>query len=214
MALIHPLSTDCMKQELDLFSVPTTQTSIEEGRWVEMGPITPVTHSSDMIEFDIPASDSEYIDLESCYLRVKAKVVKADGTALTPPPAAGGDDPADNVAPVNLFLHALFSQVDFSMKNTVVTTSNNTYPYKAYIETLLSFGEEAKDSQLTAALWYKDGGDFVLDDTNTGYVKRKALASRSNLIDMAGKLHVDLMFQERCILNGVPMKLRLTRTRD
>ena len=63
MALIHPLSSDCIKNELDLFSIPTTQTSIEEGRWVEMEPITPVTNSSDIIEFDIPASVSEYTDL-------------------------------------------------------------------------------------------------------------------------------------------------------
>ena len=34
------------------------------------------------------------------------------------------------------------------------------------------------------------------------------------MLDMAGKLHVDMMFQERYILNEVPMKLRLTRSKD
>ena len=214
MALIHPLSSDCVKNELDLFSVPSTQTSIEEGRWLEMGPITSVANDSDTIEFNIPASVSEYIDLSSCYIRVKAKVVKASGDALNGPPTTNADPPADNVAPTNLFLHALFSQVDFSMKNTVVTTSNNTYPYKAYIETLLSFGEEAKDSQLTAALWYKDGDNFQMGGDNGGFVKRKAMAAVSSMIDMAGKLHVDMMFQDRYILNQVAMKLRLTRSKD
>ena len=175
-----------------------------------MGPITPVANDSDTIEFNIPASVSEYIDLSSCYIRVKAKVVKASGDALTGPPTTNADPPADNVAPTNLFLHALFSQIDFS----VVTTSNNTYPYKAYIETLLSFGEEAKDSQLTAALWYKDGDNFQMGGDNGGFVKRKAMAAVSSMIDMAGKLHVDMMFQDRYILNQVPMKLRLTRSKD
>ena len=96
-----------------------------------MGPFTPVTNDSDTIEFNIPASVSKYIDLSSCYIRVKAKVVKASGDALTGPPTANDDSPADNVAHTKLFLHALFSQVHFSMKNTVVTTSNNSYPYKA-----------------------------------------------------------------------------------
>ena len=99
MALIHPLSSDCVKNELDLFSVPSTQTSIEEGRWLEMGPITPVGNDSDTIEFNIPASVCEYIDLSSCYIRVKAKVVKTSGDTLTGPPTVNDDPPADNVAP-------------------------------------------------------------------------------------------------------------------
>jgi hypothetical protein len=30
------------------------------------------------------------------------------------------------------------------------------YPYRAYIETLLSYGPAAKESQLTGVMWYKD----------------------------------------------------------
>ena len=51
-----------------------------------------------------------------------------------------------DVAPVNFWLHALFNQIDMTLKDTLVTTSNNIYPYKAYIETLLSFGTESKQS--------------------------------------------------------------------
>ena len=68
-----------------------------------MGPITPVANDSDTIEFNIPASVSEYIDLSSCYIRVKAKVVKASGDALTGPPTTNADPPADNVAPQTFF---------------------------------------------------------------------------------------------------------------
>ena len=95
-----------------------------------------------------------------------------------------------------------------------VTTSNNTYPYKAYIETLLSFGTESKPSQLTASMWYKDTNNFSLDQHNEGYVKRKGLARESHLIDMMGKLHFDLMFQDRYILNHTPIMLRLVRSKD
>ena len=41
-----------------------------------------------------------------------------------------------DVAPVNFGVHALFSQIDMTLKDTLVIISNNTYPYKAYIETL------------------------------------------------------------------------------
>ena len=205
MPLIHPLSCDCVKSELDLFGVPLTQTSVEEGRWVEYGPITAVKDSDDTIEFKIAETDSEYIDLKNSFIRVKAKIVKADGELL---------DATADVAPVNFWLHALFSQIDMTLKDTLVTTSNNTYPYKAYIETLLSFGTESKQSQLTASMWYKDTNNFSLDQHNKGYTKRKELARESHLIDMMGKLHLDLMFQDRYILNHTPIKLRLTRSKD
>ena len=81
-----------------------------------------------------------------------------------------------DVAPVNFWLHALFSQIDMTLKDTLVTNSNNTYPYKAY----LSFGTESKQSQLTASIWYKDTNNFSLDQNNKGYVKRKALDMMEN----------------------------------
>jgi len=54
---------------------------------------------------------------------------------------------------VNLFLHSLFSQVDISLNGTLITASTSTYPYRAMLETLLSYGEDAKTSQLTSALY-------------------------------------------------------------
>ena len=101
-----------------------------------------------------------------------------------------------------------------TLKDTLVTTSNNTYPYKAYIETLLSFGTDSKQSQLTALMWYKDTNNFSLDQHNKGYVKRKVLTRESHLMYMLGKLHLDLMFQDRYILNHTPIKLRLIRSKD
>ena len=56
---------------------------------------------------------------------------------------------------MNLFLHSLFSQVDISLNGTLITASTNTYPYRA-METLLSYGNDAKTSQLTSAMFYKD----------------------------------------------------------
>ena len=120
MHLIHPLSCEYVKSEFDFFAMPLTQTSVEEGRWVEYGPITAVRGSDDTIKFKIAETDSEYIDLKNSFIRVKAKIVNAEGEAL----GATAD-----VAPVNFWLHALFSQIDMTLRDT---TSNNTYPYKAY----------------------------------------------------------------------------------
>lgn len=207
MALIHEKSCECAKSELDLFAVPLTQTSVEEGRFVEVGPIASLT-SNMPIEFRIEGSESEYLDLSNSYVYVKAKITKPDGTNLA-------DD--SEVGPCNLFLQALFSRIDMSIGDTQITRPTNLYPYRAYIETLLSFGQNAKFSQLTAPVWYKDTAghmDSHDPDRNKGYKARKALFKRSNNVEMMGKLHLDLMFQDRYILNLTPVNLRLSRSKD
>ena len=68
-----------LKFNWDLFGVPLTQTSVEEGRWVKYGPTTTVKDSDDTIEFKIVDTDS---DLKNSFIRVKAKIVNADGEPL------------------------------------------------------------------------------------------------------------------------------------
>ena len=205
MSLIHKDSCACTQAELDLKSVPPTQTGIVKGHYVEHGPIATLTDSGP-IEFNITADGSEYLDFFNTYLYVACKIVKADGTDL-------GNDA--NVGPCNLFLHSLFSQVDLSLNDSLVTPSTSTYAYRAYLETLLSYGPAAKESQLTAALWYKDtAGHMDALDDNEGLTKRKNHTNRSAVVEMTGKLHLDLFFQDRYILNKVAAKLRLVRSKD
>ena len=66
---------------------------------------------------------------------VKCKIQHADGSPLTAD---------ESVGPVNLLLQSLFSQVDITMQGKLITTATNHYPNKAYIQTLLSYGFEAK----------------------------------------------------------------------
>ena len=77
------------------------------------------------------------------------KITKANGIAL---------DADTQVGPVNLFLHSLFSQVDVSLNERLISASTNGYPYRAMIESLLNYAEKAKTSQLSMAMFYKDTG--------------------------------------------------------
>ena len=100
MAFVHHESQECTKSELDLFTIPATQTSITKGQWIEYHPLSNITDSGP-IEFSVSGSGEEYLDLARTLLFLKAKITKANGTAL---------DLNEQVGPVNLFLHALFSQ--------------------------------------------------------------------------------------------------------
>ena len=138
-------------------------------------------------------------------LYVKAKITKANGTAL---------DPNTELGPVNLFLHSLFSQVDVSLNERLISPSTNTYPYRAMIETLLNYGEDAKSSQLTMAIFYKDtpgkmdAVNPVAEDAgaNMGLKARYAFTKQSRMVDMIGPIHSDIFFQDRLILNGVNLR--------
>ena len=203
MALLHPRSCETIHTGLNLFSVPPTQTSVAEGQFIEHHPISTL-NSSAPIEFHISGGGSEYLDLCHTYLHVRAKIVKSDGSDL-----AEADD--KKVAPINYWLHSLFSQVDVTMNDVLVTPSENTYPYKAYIEATLNYGKDAKESHLSSALFYADtAGKFdSVDQGNAGCEKRKTLSQRSTEVDMIGRLHVSVAVQERYILNGVNVKIRL-----
>src|SRR6266516_5049889 len=210
MAFVHPQSCECAKSELDLFSVPATQTSIESGGWVEYNPISSLADGAP-IEFVVGGSGQDYINLANTQLYVKAEIVQADNTAI---------DNTHKVGPINLLLHSLFSEVDFKLNDTLISSTNNRYVYRAYLETLLSYGHAAKGSQLTAALYYKDKAT-KLDDTNPldvaandGLKKRRSFFNDWGIVDMVGCIHSDLFFQENYIPSDVDLRLRLVRSKN
>src|SRR6478735_12593985 len=108
MAFVHQQSCECLKTELDLFTIPPTQTSIESGGWVEYNPISSLADGVP-IEFTVGGSGQDYIDLANTQLCVRAEIVQANNAAI---------DNTHRVAPVNLLLHSLFSEVDLKLNDT------------------------------------------------------------------------------------------------
>ena len=58
--------------------------------------------------------------------------------------------------------------------------------------------------------------DFADDgDTNDGLVKRREFVRKSRTFDMMlGRLHADIFFQDRYMLNEVGVKIKLVRSKD
>ena len=122
MNFVHANSQECTKSELDLFSVPPTQVSLERGLWVDHQPVSSV-EGGGPITF-LSAGTEDYVDLSKTILVVKAKVTKANGTDLVADEAVGV---------VNNFLHSLFKQVDVFLKEKQVTQSLGTYAYQSIL---------------------------------------------------------------------------------
>ena len=84
---------------LALFQGPEVDTAVHCKQWIEYKPINLVTEGS-ALEFNVPASPSDYIDLKQSRLHVTAQVTKQDGSPVTK---------EDLVAPTNLTLQTLCS---------------------------------------------------------------------------------------------------------
>ena len=72
------------------------------------------------------------------------------------------------------------------------------------IETLLSYGEDAKKSQLTSELFYKDEAGRMNETVitaadnrhpNSGLQQRRAFVTQSREFDMIGRIPGDIFFQ-------------------
>ena len=187
------------------------QAAVEEGQWVEYNPVSSI-NSAAPIEFTVTGSGEEYIDLNKTLLEVKA-VIKRKNGVIAPK--------SSHVAPINNTLQSLFTQVDVSLNDTSVSSSSSTYAYRAYIENHLNYGSDAKESRLSAGLYFMDDNislpDPIPDDANTtvntGLQNRHSICT-GQPFDMIGGMHVDIFNQNRYMINGVTMRLRLTRSKD
>ncbi|XP_063994371.1 uncharacterized protein F54H12.2-like [Diachasmimorpha longicaudata] len=158
------------------------------------------------------ALNAEYIDLAHTMIKVRARILKPDGSAVL----------EDSVGPVNNFLHSMFNQVDVYFNQKVVTPPNNLYAYRAYIETLLHYGTDAKSSHLGMSLWATDSYG-AMDSTavaagdarnNNGLVLRQAFTKGGKAFDLLGHLHCDVFNQDKFLMNGVELRVRLIRAKD
>ena len=241
MSYVHPFSKRCDKSEVDLFSVPPTQQSLERGRWIDYAPISSVQNPDSAITFLIAGTD-EYVDLSKTILTVTGNIMKKDGTTKL----TGGSQ--SNVAPVNNFLHSLFRQVDVYLNGKQVTPAMGTYPYRSYIETLLNYDVSAKQSQFSSALYYKDtatkmeesgtlewssqtvnyrsaGNSWDLARNasvkvyapptgNAGFAKRHKFITNGNQFVLSGPIFSDIFMTDRLLLNMMDLKVVLNRSTD
>jgi hypothetical protein len=113
--------------------------------------------------------------------------------------------------------------VDVFLEGKQVTQATSTYAYRAYLETLLNYGPSAKDSQLTASLYYKntagnmDAADPSLADgadPNLGLRARYVFSKTSGTIEMTGPIFSDIFMSERLLLSYVDLKVVLNRSSD
>ncbi|KAK3911227.1 hypothetical protein KUF71_013741 [Frankliniella fusca] len=209
MSFLHNASAEALRTELDLWAIPPTQTVLEGGQWTPYKPITSIDQSN-TVEFCVPGTGHEYIDPAHTLLQIRGKIVDPQDLDFV-------SDDKNEATPINYLLHSLWSQVDVSLNQKVISQSAMTYPYRSYIESLLAYDAPAKNSHMSMRMWYKDTAGYMDEfkpQNNQGLKTRHELTKNSKIFEVMGPIHSDFFNQDRFLLNNVELRIKLTRQRD
>ena len=209
MAFRPERSGEGHSKSLALFQLPPINTAIQNVEWIEYRPVSQITPGS-AIEFNIPGTSTSYLDLKRSRLHIKVQIVNSDGRPI---------DLTSKAALVNLPLHSLWSQVDLSLQQQVVSSLGTNYPYKAYLDALLGTSASEKKCALQTQMFYKDTASYM-DSTdppagkNTGLYYRNVYTEGGKVADLQGPLYLDICQQDRFILDGVQVNFRMWPNQD
>lgn len=208
--LIDSLSVPGSKSEINLFDMPPTQVAVENCRWKEINLRNACTDTGPY-EFHI-GPDPQYLHLSKNYLFMQIKITKADGTNLIHQ-GDGNVDPI--VGPINLIGKTFIRQVKLLLAGNEVFDSGDKYAYRAFLETELNYGEDARNSHLQAAGYYQDQPHNHIDDNNNnGLITRARLFNQSAIVETMAPIHCDLFNQNKYLLNNIDLRLIIYRNPD
>ena len=209
MAKMFKYSRDADIPELNIFDTPPTNTSVKCTQYIHL----PTKSRLDgvALEWKLNRGDLSYYDLRRLKLHMKCKIVDRDGS----PP-----DPNDTVFPVNHLLRSMWKKVDVYIGGINVTGNQENYHYKSMMKTLLYDVQDiAMKNKISTELFYEDtagGFDYIkrVDDGgvyNEGAFYRSQIAATGEEFIMEGSLGEDTFELDNYLINGVEMKLKLTR---
>ena len=193
--------------EFALFQEPELDTPFDKFRYVEY---RAQLNSGNPLIFTIPPTSNQYVDLRRTRLHIRAHIETSAG--LTPELSS-----PSFIACCNLTLQSMFKQLDIELQQQLLSGSGSqSYGYKAYLETLLDNDQTNKSTFLQTQGYYKDtAGDMGTDPLeNKGFAERLKLSEDGRSFELEGPLMADICQQERAILNGVPIEIRLWPARD
>ena len=206
IARIDTMPLDAVHSGLQLFE--PSQMLVNFSRSQDSEIFTQTAADGPYLEFEFAGSRNEatgnVIDPRSIALDLTIEMVQ---TSFNEKASSSDDDDLDPCFANNI-LHSLFSNVRLSLQGVEVSTANNLYPHKAYIETELSHPPECKKGLLFCQgyEYEEDPSDIV---GGVAFVNRRlAVGTTRNLY---GKLAVDFLGTDKYILPGVEMRLNLTR---
>ena len=207
----------------DLFSPIEIENSIDKANRIIVRPIAN-TNSRGPFKFVFPADPEKWIDCESIRLSGKVNLCYHDNMGRK----GAFRDNLNEVSTVNNFFQSLFSSVICTINGVELTDpSGNWYPYKSYLETLLSYSKSTKDGRLMSNCYFSDtpsefdsigtvdpDGKTVTPSKNKGYTLRKDFFKNSKTRYFNITLHTDICTLRKYLPPNVKLEFEFHRAPD
>lgn len=210
-----PREIDVQSSESDIFAPLAVKRDVVDGRNFYIRPVT--LSDSGPFDFVIPSdSKQQYLHLAQTRMLVWVSVYSKDSK---PMPGAA----SKKLALVNGFEQALWKNVEIETNGRLQTSlSGNHYAYKAYLETMTSYGRDAFNSHL-AYSWHQPEQQVTADQANdfdaytttyAGDNARLRHAADGRVLCFSCPLHVDFLHTNRYLPSGINLRLRFHRNSD
>ena len=192
---------------LALFDQPIIDSSLLQGKFITIYPSS-VLQDNGPFDFIIPSDGQDFTDLPFTRLEGCIEILNLAGATLTD---------TDINTFVNLLPQSLFKQIEVSVNNTqIADLSTPTYAFKSYIETVLTYPKDAKETTLLLEHFNKD----TLEKENIFTLLNSISFNKRNQFAKKGKiyfsmlLHIDFFHSTKLLLPGCEIKLKFIRNSD
>lgn len=191
--------TSVIKTELGIFDRKPIQLVTKSATWTDNHPIGNVGDGP--IEFFVSGTAEHYIDLNDTCLEIFYDV-KRGKEYVNDKTAQDGQTIAQLVKGSNVFASSLFSDVFVYLNEKCVQGGDNMYPYKAFIDSLLCYGSDAKSSYLNISGFCTKESEYY---KNVQGSKNK---------QMITPIFGDLFQQQKYLIPKVDLRIKLQRSKD
>ena len=221
-------------EDVSLFSLPPVNVGTDKVQWIEHFPKFMTQKGNQSIQFTISGSGKQYTDLSKTELYVKLSIRDKNGHIHSQDPKVATAVPADNV------LHTLWSSVDIYMNHNLVTSCGTNYHNQALLRQLLTLSHETRKYQGQFCGFTGEFNNFGNPTVGTP-TSNYGLKTRQNwftsivksqypygeggdegttqiatpsAVEFQAPFLADICNQERLILNGVDIEIKLWPNRD
>ena len=192
---------------LALFDQPIIDSSLLQGKFITIYPSS-VLQDNGPFDFIIPSDGQDFTDLPFTRLEGCIEILNLAGATLTD---------TDINAYVNLLPQSLFKQIEVSVNNTqIADLSTPTYAFKSYIETVLTYPKDAKETTLLLEHFDKDTleKENIFTPLNSMSFKKRNERAKKGKIYFSMLLHIDFFHSTKLLLPGCEIKLKFIRNSD
>ena len=204
---------DHTERGLDVHAPLDVETGLMDGSNVIYNSASTVTNDSP-VEFLIPRDNECSFILNQTRLSGHFIVTTEDNKAIKE---------TDPVTLCNHFSACLFSQVEVYLNGTQISdlSSSNSYPWKMFLQSLLSYNPTVKNSYLETEGFYSENlnelaletFDSINKEAYPSIFKRRKMITNKKKVYFNTRLGVDLFLTDKFLPPNVDIKIKLIRNK-